>query len=55
MVNTSKEAFQVFSEKYTGELPSQLLLVTGPSPTADIEETLNLGAHGPKKLHIFIL
>jgi L-lactate dehydrogenase complex protein LldG len=29
--------------------------VTGPSRTGDIEQTLELGAHGPKALAIFIL
>jgi L-lactate utilization protein LutC len=30
-------------------------LVTGPSRTGDIEQTLELGAHGPKELVIFIV
>ncbi|MGH8103798.1 MAG: LutC/YkgG family protein [bacterium] len=29
--------------------------VTGPSRTADIEQTLTLGVHGPKSLHIFLI
>lgn len=55
MVNSLEEAYQAISEKYAENLPSQLLLITGPSRTADIEKTLTLGAHGPKELHIFIL
>jgi L-lactate dehydrogenase complex protein LldG len=54
LVNTLEEAYQAISEKYTGDLPSQLLLITGPSRTADIEKTLTLGAHGPKQLHLFL-
>lgn len=54
MVNTLQEAYQAISDKYSGDLPSQLLLITGPSRTADIEKTLTLGAHGPKELHIIL-
>jgi L-lactate dehydrogenase complex protein LldG len=35
-------------------LPATLNLVTGPSRTADIEQTIELGAHGPREIHILI-
>ncbi|MGH6890016.1 MAG: LutC/YkgG family protein [Rhizomicrobium sp.] len=38
-----------------GPLPSTLNLVTGPSRTGDIEQTLELGAHGPKALVILVV
>lgn len=41
--------------KAAGELPSTINLVTGPSRTGDIEQTLELGAHGPKELVILIV
>ena len=41
--------------KAEGAMPSTLNLVTGPSRTADIEQTLELGAHGPKELAILIV
>lgn len=36
-------------------MPRTLNFVTGPSRSADIEQTLLLGAHGPRALHIVIL
>ena len=54
LINTLEEAYQNITVKYAGNLPSQLLLITGPSRTADIEKTLTLGAHGPKELHIYL-
>ena len=35
-------------------MPATLNLVTGPSRTADIEQTIELGAHGPREVHILI-
>jgi L-lactate dehydrogenase complex protein LldG len=37
-----------------GAMPATLNLVTGPSRTADIEQTIELGAHGPRSLNILI-
>ena len=34
--------------------PRTINLVTGPSRTADIEQTIQLGAHGPKHLLVFL-
>ena len=35
-------------------MPATLNLVTGPSRTADIEQTIEMGAHGPREVHILI-
>ncbi|MFQ6015693.1 MAG: lactate utilization protein [Anaerolineae bacterium] len=37
------------------QMPSCLTFVTGPSRTADIEQTLTIGVHGPKEVHVIIL
>ena len=36
-------------------MPRTVNLITGPSRTADIEQTITLGAHGPRRLHIVIV
>lgn len=38
-----------------GDMPRTVNLVTGPSRSADIEQTLQLGAHGPRRLHIILV
>lgn len=36
-------------------LPRSINIVTGPSRTADIEYEIQIGAHGPKSLHVIII
>lgn len=38
-----------------GGLPRTVNLVTGPSRSGDIEQTIILGAHGPRALHILVV
>lgn len=37
------------------ELPRTVNWITGPSRSADIEQTLLLGAHGPRSLHLIVV
>lgn len=36
-------------------MPRTLNIISGPSRTADIEQTIQLGAHGPRRLHILLI
>ena len=36
-------------------LPRCLNFITGPSKTADVEQTLQHGAHGPKRKHVILV
>ncbi len=37
-----------------GRLPSALTLISGPSKTADIEQTLAIGVHGPRRFIVVL-
>jgi len=53
LYNTFFEAMQ--TEGWKDGLPTNSLLVSGPSKTADIQQTLAYGAHGPKELVVLLL
>ncbi len=56
IVGSYEEAWDRLREIYgEGILPRTVNLISGPSRTADIEQTIVRGAHGPKRLHVVIL
>ena len=53
VVGPLEDAWNLLRE--AGAMPRNVMLVTGPSRSADIEQTLELGAHGPRRLHIILI
>lgn len=51
-----EDAFAHVRARYgKGDMPRTVNLITGPSRSADIEQKLLLGAHGPRRLHVVIV
>jgi L-lactate dehydrogenase complex protein LldG len=54
VVHTMEDAFELL-RKEGRVMPRALNFVSGPSRTADIEQTIVLGAHGPYRVHLILV
>lgn len=56
IVATSEDAFALLRKEFgPGRMPRTVLMVAGPSRSADIGTSLQFGAHGPKRLHCILV
>jgi L-lactate dehydrogenase complex protein LldG len=56
----ARELYSTFAEAvaqmpWKQQMPSNALLISGPSKSADIEQTLAYGVHGPKELLVLLV
>ena len=54
IVPTMEDAFQLMRDEI-GDPPRATFFVSGPSRTADIEQTIVIGAHGPYRVHVILI
>jgi L-lactate dehydrogenase complex protein LldG len=54
IVSGMEEAFALIRRE-RGALPRAVNLISGPSRTGDIEQTVVVGAHGPYRVHILVV
>jgi L-lactate dehydrogenase complex protein LldG len=56
IVGGYEEVWMMLRQRYGKDgMPRTVNTITGPSRTADIEQTIELGAHGPRRLHIVVV
>jgi L-lactate utilization protein LutC len=57
IVRHFEDAWQLLRARNAGGsgMPRTVNVISGPSRTADVEQTVQLGAHGPRHLHVLLV
>lgn len=56
IVATAEDVWALLrGDRAAPDMPRAVNFITGPSRTADIEQTIELGAHGPRRLHVILV
>lgn len=56
VVSDYEDAWERLRARYGKDrMPRTVNTITGPSRTGDIEQTIELGAHGPRRMHILVV
>jgi L-lactate dehydrogenase complex protein LldG len=56
IVTGYEEVWDLLRARYGKDtMPRTVNTITGPSRTGDIEQTIELGAHGPRRMHIIVV
>lgn len=56
IVSGYEDVWTRLRERYGKDrMPRTVNTITGPSRTGDIEQTIELGAHGPRRMHILVV
>jgi len=50
-----EDGWDMLRARFGGAMPRTVNLITGPSRTGDIEQRIQLGAHGPRRLHVILI
>jgi L-lactate dehydrogenase complex protein LldG len=54
IVDHFEDAWTILRARTEG-MPRATNIVSGPSRTADVEQTIQLGAHGPRRVHVILI
>jgi L-lactate utilization protein LutC len=55
IVRAMEEAWTLLRNEYATGLPRAINFISGPSRSADIEQTVTIGVHGPYRVHIVLV